>query len=179
MATPKKDYTNKKVGRLLAIRFVEMDKYSNAKWLFRCDCGKEIIRPAYCVMNKQGNTKSCGCLSDESRIIVNTKHGMSKSRFYRIWAGVIDRCSAKKGTRNYKWYGKKGIKVCEKWKKFENFRDDLIKLYEEHTKIYGVQNTTIDRINNSGDYEPKNVRFATIKEQANNRCTNKIIPSQA
>ena len=71
MATPRKDYTNIKVGRLLAVKFVDMDQYSNARWLFRCDCGKEVIRPAYCVVSN-GSTHSCGCLGDESRVKVNT-----------------------------------------------------------------------------------------------------------
>ena len=94
-------------------------------------------------------------------------HGERKTRLYQIWWGMISRCKYKSNT-SYKWYGAKGITVCDEWKKYENF--------SIWAKQNGYQDSlTLDRININGNYEPSNCRWLTPKEQANNRKTNHFI----
>lgn len=93
-------------------------------------------------------------------------HGRSKSRLYNAWTGMITRCKNPK-VRAFKWYGAKGIRVCKRWHKFENFLADMGEL--------PTPKHTIDRINTRGDYEPGNCRYVTMKEQANNRTNNRLI----
>ena len=89
---------------------------------------------------------------------------MSHTRLYRIWNSVINRCKYKSSS-NYKWYGEKGIKVCEEWERFENFYKWAINNGYDDT-------LSIDRIDSKGNYTPSNCRWATMKEQQNNRSNN-------
>ena len=90
---------------------------------------------------------------------------MSGTRFYKVWKGMFTRCY-NKNYKLYKDYGGRGITICNKWHKFENFRDDMLNYYKD--------NLSIDRINNDGNYEPNNCRWATRKEQNNNRRMQKL-----
>lgn len=111
-----------------------------------------------------GDTKSCGCYRKD----LMTKHGLSTSRFHNIWEKMFYRCYNPK-SNGFIYYGKRRIKICMKWKKFKNFRDDMYKSYLKHANIFGEKNTTIDRINNNGNYELKNCRWATWKIQSGNK----------
>jgi len=102
------------------------------------------------------------------------KHGMERTRFYRIWWQIKQRC-LNKNTKYFKNYGGRGITVCDKWLKFENFRDDMYKSYLKHVEKFGERKTSIDRIDNDDNYKKKNCRFVTPKDQANNRRNNIVL----
>jgi len=99
------------------------------------------------------------------------KHGLTPRgkppRLYNIWRGMKTRCSNKNGS-GYKYYGARGIKLCKRWHAFEVFYEDLNEAYQTHCKEYGIKNTTLDRLNNNGDYSQKNCRWATWTQQNNN-----------
>jgi len=167
-----KDLRGMKFGKLTVIDFSEI-KNHRSYWLCKCDCGTLKNIKSDCLVSK--TTKTCGCGKIDiakNMSIGNIKHNMAHTKFYDIWGGIKKRCFNKK-TKYYKRYGGRGIKVCDRWLKFENFRDDMYKSYLEHVKEYGEKNTSIDRINNNGNYCLENCKWATYEEQNNNRRDNR------
>jgi len=164
------DLTGQRFGRLTVIEFAYI-KNKKTYWRCKCDCGGEKITQYYSL--KVGYTKSCGCLQKEKRDSGNPTHGNYYTRLYKIWSMMKSRCY-NKNTQKYKDWGGRGITVCNKWLDYLGFKEDMQESYDEHLKIYGKINTTIDRIDNDGNYELSNCQWATQKEQQNNRRNNKI-----
>jgi hypothetical protein len=156
----------KSFGKWTVLEEAGRNKHGKIMWTCKCECGtvKDI-----CGENlRSGNSSSCGCYKLQTSSERSTKHGMSRTRFYNIWSLMIRRCTDPNFSR-YEVYGGRGVKVTQHWRDFINFRDDLLESYENHVKMFGEKETTLDRIDVNGDYEPKNVRFATQNEQAQNR----------
>lgn len=144
------------IGKLRVVRRLPPTKHGHAQWLCQCDCGGEIIALAGNL--RRGDYHSCGCARLEIRRKNATKHGMHMLPEYRIWKGMIARCKYR-GRR----YAELGIAVCGKWaKNFVAFYNDV---GPRPTPLH-----TLDRFpNGSGDYEPGNVRWATLEEQTANK----------
>lgn len=161
-----RDLTNLRFGKVTVVGFSNMDKNNKARFLCRCDCGKEFVVIGASLLS--GNTRSCGCLKKEQWLKQRTKHGLSKTTLYPIWGEIIQRTKNKKN-RDYKNYGGRGIKVCKEWE--ENFKS----FYEWSIKNGYKKGLSIDRINVNGDYCPENCRWATPKEQGRNTRKNQKI----
>lgn len=162
-----KDLSGKDINGINVLR-LQSRGGGRVMWVFLCRCGKEFISKASNVLS--GNTRSCGCLSDASRRSTENKftiHGHSRkgkkniSAEYNSWHSMKSRC-LNKNAPNFVLYGGRGITVCDRWKVFKNFLEDM----GERPK-----GKTLDRINVNGNYEPSNCRWATLSEQQKNkRC---------
>lgn len=145
------DISNERFGRLVVQEYVGRNK-----WKCLCDCGTTRIVASIAL--RRGIQVSCGCYRNKVCADRKRTHGMSRTPIYETWCKMRKRCADPKSTQ-YKWYGGKGVSVCEAWESFEQFHKDM------GDRPVG---TTLDRINVDGNYEPSNCRWATSKEQASN-----------
>lgn len=153
-------------GRLTVERQNGLSERGEALWLCECECGNMVCVTGFHL--RDGHTRSCGCLQREVTYRRNISHGMSKTSVYRAWKSMRGRCHNKKH-KYYYHYGGRGIKVCKRWGKFENFYIDM----GERPK-----GMTLDRKDNSKGYSPTNCRWASWRTQQNNRRNNHLITFQ-
>lgn len=157
------DITGQVFGRLAAVRRAPGE---GNKWELLCSCGASITVAKVSVTS--GNTKSCGCLRSDLMSKVRTKHGEAqKTKEYDAWQSMKARCTRPKNKR-YALYGGRGITVCAEWAgSFEQF---LLDMGRAPSKGH-----SLDRIDVNKNYELSNCRWATSKEQGNNKTTSRLI----
>lgn len=148
------DLTGERFGRLTVIEKIPSNN-TNARWLCKCDCGNytDVLGTTL----RRGESKSCGCLRADEMKKKMTTHGHSKERLATIWYSMKQRCRFRED------YAGRGIKVCSEWE------DSFDAFYKWSMENGYANDLSIDRINNDGDYEPGNCRWADSKTQANNR----------
>lgn len=144
----------KKFGKLTIIEeYKQRDKHGKIVYKCLCDCGN--YHDAVGVDLRKGNIKSCGCLR-------GNMHGKTRTRLYNTWSHMKQRCYNEKDP-HYPDYGARGIVVCDEWK------DDFTNFYSWAMDNNYQENLTIDRIDVNGNYEPDNCRWATKKQQNENK----------
>ncbi len=163
-----KDLTGLRFGRLVAVNNIGKNKNGSYKWVFRCDCGNEKIINTSDIGT--GRVNSCGCLKKELLRKTYTRHGegsreKGESKEFRIWSGMRARCFAKNNP-GYKNYGGRGITICERWREYKNFLQDMGRC---------PKGLMIERKNNNDNYSPDNCIWASWDTQARNRRSTRLL----
>lgn len=148
-----RNLTGQRFGKLTALECVGSNGTGQARWLCVCDCGEFVIVRGTNLLT--GNSKSCGC--ERSR---KSKHGMIKTALYRVWAN-IKTCCYNEYNKRYKYYGARGIVMCDEWRNdFVAFYDWAIENgYKEEKLPNGRNKWTLKRIDVNGNYEPNNCQW--------------------
>jgi hypothetical protein len=173
---PKFDLTGMRFGRLVVLGATGERGHRGWVWRCLCDCGNESL--VITTKLRRGTTRSCGCgrgfhgpVSEEQRTHlreIHTVHGRHGTPIYHKWGSMRARCENPQN-RGYKDYGGRGIRVCERWQTFENFYADM------GDPPPGM---SLERINNDGDYEPSNCRWATMSQQNRNKRGNRLLTDE-
>ncbi len=167
-----KDMMGMSFGRLTVIQYAGLNHKNFAMWKCRCECGKTTT--VYGSALRNGHTRSCGCLNREHTARMgkgNLKHGHSRrtgaSITYRSWQSMIQRCENPSHTE-YMNYGGRGITICTRWREsFDSFLDDMGSRPNNRFEI--------ERINNDGNYDPSNCRWASRQDQCRNMRSNRML----
>ena len=165
-----KDLSGQTFDRLKVICLDEEKTKEKKKtyWKCECECGNTTSTRTDWLTSKRA--KSCGCLRSEiiKEHSFKETHGMWGTKFYKTWDSMIGRCHRENDTA-YDRYGALGIQVCDEWRIFENFYNDMYDSYEKHLKRYGKKDTTIERIDPNGNYCKDNCTWKTNIEQCYNK----------
>ena len=156
------DLTGKEFGAWTVLEYAHTNDRGAVSWLCRCQCGSVATVSGNNL--RSGRTTNCGCLRSEKLSQKNTTHGMSSTRSYRIWSGMIQRCTNPKRAA-FAYYGGRGITVCDRWMSFENFLSDMGE---------PPDGMSLDRIDNDGPYSSENCRWASKEVQSRNSRNTKI-----
>ena len=153
-----KDLTGQKFGMMTVLQRMTNNPYGVPLYLCRCDCGTEkIVRGDYL---RKFHKPSCGCINRAIRSKSRRTHGFEYHPLTPIWRAMMSRCE-NPNNKDYKHYGGRGITVCERWHKLENFIEDMAPTYKP-----GLQ---LDRTDNEKGYSPENCRWVTQQENARNK----------
>lgn len=169
------DETGNKHGRLFVVsrakNYISKKGKTAARWNCLCECGTKTIVTSSNLRSK--GTASCGCLQKENLKIASVTHGESvngkSTSEHRAWKALNGRCY-NKNSKKYQDYGGRGITVCNRWKGIDGFSNFLFDVGRRPTPLH-----SIDRKNNNGNYNPKNCKWSTKKEQGRNKRNNKIL----
>jgi len=164
MSTKKaQDLAGEVFGKLKVLRLEKIER-GNYFWLCRCDCGNTTITRTGNLNN--GMTKSCGCIHKDQLKERNKSHGLAKTPIYNVWSSMKARCN-NSNDASYKNYGGRGIAICDKWRTFEGFYEDMGNSYKK--------GLTIERINVNGNYCLDNCCWADTITQGNNTRRNRFL----
>jgi len=148
-------------GKLTARERIGVSEFGQPLWIFDCICGGERVLPYQRV--KKGYPTSCGCITNG----YTGTHNLHTTPFYRVWSAMKNRCDPKhkdSKLKKFRNYAAKGILVCDRWMKFENFYEDMFPTYK-----WGL---TLERKDATGNYNSENCTWATYKQQNNNLSSN-------
>lgn len=154
-----RDLEGKRFGRLEVLKRTE-SKSKETLWLCKCDCGN--YSKVFSSNLLKGHTKSCGCLKKEVK--TNLRHGFSGTSLNRVYCGIKRRCYIKT-CKEYKYYGNRGIKMCDEW------LNNPKTFYDWAINNGYKKGLSIERIDVNGKYEPNNCKWIERKEQSKNRRT--------